>query len=280
MRQFLLVITLFVGLAASAQVPPKPDPPRAVNDFAGILTPEQTQELEDTLRAFYRGSTNQIVVVTMSSFDGMDRAQMATKIGQEWGVGDAEKDNGVVILVKPKTEKENGEIFIAPGIGLEGVMPDGVCSTIIRNEAIPHFKQNDYYGGIRSVCLKTMEISSGEFAYTPEELNSDEPDDTAGAIAMIYTFLFIGGIGAAMYNGQRNKERKWRTDAIFFGTGRTSPPPLPPGVDRTHYHSGSSSSSDYDYDDDDYDSGSSSSDSDDYDYGGGSFSGGGAGGSW
>lgn len=280
MRLFLLVITLFIGLAASAQVPPKPDPPRAVNDFAGILTPEQTQELEDTLRAFYRGSTNQIVVVTMSSFDGMDRAQMATKIGQEWGVGDAEKDNGVVILVKPKTEKENGEIFIAPGIGLEGVMPDGVCSTIIRNEAIPYFKQNDYYGGIRAVCLKTMGIASGEFAYTPEELNSnDEDNDIASAIAAIYTFLFMGGIGAAMYNSSRNRERKWRTDTIFFGTGRTTPPPLPPGVERPHYHGGSSSSSSYDYDDDDYDSGSSSSSSD-YDYGGGSFSGGGAGGSW
>lgn len=272
MRKVLLIISILVAVTAWAQVPPVPDPPRAVNDFAGILTAEQTQELENTLRAYYRSTTNQIVVVTMTDLGGLDRAQMATKIGQEWGVGDAEKDNGVIILVKPKTASSKGEVFIAPGIGLEGVLSDGVCSHIIRHEVIPRFKQNDYYGGISQACHVTMGIVSGEFAYTPEELNADEDNKTAETIVSIYALLlFFGGGGAIAYNKQRNKERKWRTEWFLFGTGRSAPPPLPDSVVAPH---------DSDYSSSGGSGSSSSSSSSDYSYGGGSFSGGGAGGSW
>lgn len=269
---YITILLAAAALTAMGQVPAKPDPPRLVNDFAGIFTPEQVEFLEDTLVAFSKRTSNQIVVVTLPDLGDLDRAQMATKIGQEWGVGDAEKDNGVVILVKPKTASSKGEVFIAPGIGLEGVLSDGVCSHIIRHEVIPRFKQNDYYGGISQACYVTMGIASGEFAYTPEELNADEDNKTAETIVSIYALLLIfGGGGAIAYNKQRNKERKWRTEWFLFGTGRSAPPPLPDSVVAPH---------DSDYSSSGGSGSSSSSSSSDYSYGGGSFSGGGAGGSW
>ena len=80
------------------------------------------QWLEDSLQQIAMETSNQICIVTMNDFGGLEKAQMAYTIGDKWGVGKADKDNGVVILIKPKTPESKGEAFIAPGFGLEGVI--------------------------------------------------------------------------------------------------------------------------------------------------------------
>ena len=138
-----LTAVLLLGLtvlAAAAQVPPRPDPPRLVNDFAGILG--DCQWLEDSLEKIAMETSNQICVVTMDDLGGYDKAMMAYSIGQQWGVGTQRHRNGVVILVKPKTADSKGDAFIATGYGLEGGITDAACRRIVDHEMIPHFKEN------------------------------------------------------------------------------------------------------------------------------------------
>ena len=144
----LLVAALLQTVAA--QVPARPDPPRLVNDLAGILSPSQVKWLEDSLVRFDRHTSNQVVVVTIDDLGGMDPAEMAYEIGEQWQVGTADDNNGVVVLVKPKKGSSRGQAFIATGYGLEGALPDATCKMIVEREMIPHFKQNDYFGGIRA----------------------------------------------------------------------------------------------------------------------------------
>ena len=127
-----LTAVLLLGLtvlAAAAQVPPRPDPPRLVNDFAGILG--DCQWLEDSLEKIAVETSNQICVVTMDDLGGYDKAMMAYSIGQQWGVGTQRHRNGVVILVKPKTADSKGDAFIATGYGLEGGITDAACRRIV-----------------------------------------------------------------------------------------------------------------------------------------------------
>ena len=98
----LAVILLSATAIAVAQVPARPDPPRLVNEFSGILSPQQAKWLEDSLVRFDRRTSNQVVIVTLDDLGGMDPAEMAYEIGEQWQVGSAEDNNGVVILVKPK----------------------------------------------------------------------------------------------------------------------------------------------------------------------------------
>lgn len=249
----VLLLLLFIGISAMGQVPPKPDPPRLVNDFAGIFTPEQVKSLEDTLVAFSKRTSNQIVVVTLPDLGGLDRAQMATKIGQEWGVGKADHDNGVVLLIKPKTPDSNGEVFIAPGIGLEGAIPDGACSSIIRKNVIPHFRENDYFGGVWDALTVIMPLAAGEYSYEEEE-EDDDGDDAIGLI--IALIIIIALIVLAARDKNHGSSGFGGRGPIVFGSGSA-------------FSGGSSSWSS-----------SRSSGGGFGGFGGGSFSGGGAGGSW
>ena len=146
------ILSLFICTLWAGAVPSRPEPQRLVNDYAGIFQPHQTDELERMLVAFDDSTSNQIAVVTVLDLEGYSAAEYATQIGLEWQVGSARFDNGIVVLVKPKTADSSGQVFIAVGYGLEGAIPDAYVKRIINNEMIPHFMSEDYYGGVASAC--------------------------------------------------------------------------------------------------------------------------------
>src|SRR5690554_5381733 len=139
----LFLVFLFVAaLSLKAEIPNRPNPPRLVNDFAGILKNNEAAALENKLSQFAKETSTQIVIVTVADLDDYDPGDYAVRLGEKWGVGQKNSNNGLVILVKPKTGNDLGRIFIATGYGLEGVLPDAtVNGTIIDNEIIPMFKQ-------------------------------------------------------------------------------------------------------------------------------------------
>ncbi|RZK45421.1 MAG: TPM domain-containing protein, partial [Pedobacter sp.] len=121
----MLLLLALLSLAVNAQVvphnllPPKPNPPRLVNDFADLLSPEEERQLEQKLVAYDDSTSNQILVLTVKTMRGYEADQYATEVGHFWGVGGQGKyDNGVVILVSDGTE-EGGKrrYFIATGYG-------------------------------------------------------------------------------------------------------------------------------------------------------------------
>ena len=178
----LLCVT---ALATMAQVPERPNPPRLVNDFAGILG--DCQWLEDSLERIAVETSNQICVVTMNDFGGYDKAMMAYSIGQEWGVGKKGNNNGVVILIKPKTEDSKGEAFIAPGYGLEGAITDAISTRIVNQEMIPHFKENDYLGGVWAGAQVVRDLATGEYN---EEDYAQQDDDSALFALILFILIF------------------------------------------------------------------------------------------
>ena len=173
-------------LTVLAQVPPRPDPPRLVNDFAGILG--DCQWLEDSLEKIAMETSNQICVVTMDDLGGYDKAMMAYSIGQQWGVGTQRNRNGVVILIKPKTEDSKGEAFIATGYGLEGAITDATSTRIVNQEMIPYFKDNDYLGGVWAGAKVVRDLATGEYN---EEDYAQQGDDESALFGLIMFILIM-----------------------------------------------------------------------------------------
>ncbi len=190
-------------------IPDRPEPQRLVNDLAGIFTPWQIEALESQLVAFDDSTSNQIAVVTVPDLEGYAASEYATRIGLDWGVGSSEFNNGVLVLVKPKNETY-GEVFIAVGYGLEGAIPDAYAKRIIDSEMIPHFRENDYYGGVSAACDVLMKLASGEIS-APRE---SEDDDIGPLIAMVIFMIIVivillavkndGGTGSSGGRGGRN----------------------------------------------------------------------------
>ncbi len=202
------IAAFFISTAASA-VPSRPEPARLVNDMAGLFTQAQTAALENVLVAFDDTTSNQIAVVTVMDLEGYAAAEYATRIGLDWGVGSSEFNNGIVILVKPKTDTY-GEVFIAVGYGLEGAVPDAYAKRIINDEMIPHFMEEDYFGGVAAACDVLMKLSSGEIS-TVREYEDD--GETAAVISLIIILILVvavvsianrnGGGGSSGGNGGR-----------------------------------------------------------------------------
>jgi uncharacterized protein len=158
-------VLLLSGIApvSGQDIPARPEPPRLVNDFAGVLQAEEIQTLERKLVAFNDSTSTQIVVVIVKSLNGVDPQSFAYQIGQKWGVGQKGKENGAVVLIKPKYPNEKGETNIQTGYGLEGAIPDALCKRIVENEMIPNFKQGNYYAGIDAAVTTMISLAKGEY---------------------------------------------------------------------------------------------------------------------
>lgn len=164
-RAVLLAILLALPMVASAQWLPEKTH-RLVNDYSHILSDDQREQLERHLVAFNDSTSNQILVVITPTLGGDDENAVAQRIGQTWGVGQKAFDNGLVILIKSKTEKENwGAVAIATGYGLEGALPDVACKHIIDDEMIPALSEGDYYGAIVEALEVIEPIVRGEYSY-------------------------------------------------------------------------------------------------------------------
>ena len=146
-----------------AQLPSKPNPPRLVNDYTGTLTAHQVNILENKLVAYNDSTSTQFLVLLVDDLQGYSIEQYATEIGHNWGVGQQGKDNGAVILVKPKKGSESGKVTISTGYGIEQYVTDATAKRIIEREMIPAFKENDYYTGIDNAVNVMMDLCSGKF---------------------------------------------------------------------------------------------------------------------
>lgn len=213
LRLSILALLCMTVLTVVAQVPARPNPPRLVNDFAGILG--ECQWLEDSLEKIAVETSNQICVVTMNDFGNYDKAWMAYSIGEQWGVGKKGHNNGVVILIKPKTADSKGEAFIAPGYGLEGAITDATSTRIVNQEMIPYFKDNDYLGGVWAGAQVVRDLAIGEYN---EEDYANQGSEIEDAIAiMIFLLIMVLFVYLAFKNNQNNGGNRNNGDTGTWG---------------------------------------------------------------
>ena len=191
----LLLFSFFAVFQLQAQyedIPPPPSNVRYVYDWSGILTDEQVRTLEDSLSRFEKSTSNQVVIIITPDLKGNTPQQYGTGIINSWGIGQKEKANGLVILVKPKTSDEKGQVFIATGAGLAGALPDRVCSRITDELMIPSFKNGDYYKGIYDAVIFIMGKTRGE--YSADDLDkfiSDRNGKGDGKYAIIVIIIIL-----------------------------------------------------------------------------------------
>lgn len=159
----LSVLVLSSSFLFAQELPAPMDPPRLVNDFTGVLNQNEWTALEKKLRDYHDTTSTQIYIVIVNDLLGYDKSDYAFRLGEKWGIGQKSKNNGVLILVKPKVGNESGEAFVASGYGLEDVIPDITCNHIANREMIPFFKQNQYYQGLDVATTTIIDLAKGKF---------------------------------------------------------------------------------------------------------------------
>jgi uncharacterized protein len=217
--KYLLFTAIFLLNVASGfaqgSIPGAPVPPRLVNDFAQILSPDELQNLESKLVAFNDSTSVQIAVVIVPTLNGYEKADFANQLGEKWGVGGSKFDNGIVVLIKPKSSSENGEAFIATGYGVEGAIPDATAYDIVNNEMIPYFKQNDYYGGINTATDVLISLIQGEF----KAENYGKKKKGSSATVVLIIIIVIVFLVSRKNNNHHTINRSGSGGPIFFPWG-------------------------------------------------------------
>ncbi len=183
---FLIIAFSFSALA-QLEVPPKPKKETSVYDSADMLSPSEEQLLEQKLINYADTTSTQIVIATIESLNGEYIGLYAPKWAQEWGIGQAKEDNGLLILLS----KVDRKIWITTGYGLEEYLTDFTSKDIIENIILPKFKQNDFYGGLDQGTTAIFQVLDGSFQGSPVKENKSSGIPVNLIIMGIFFIIFL-----------------------------------------------------------------------------------------
>ena len=254
-----LICIGFVQVAiAQFDIPDIPKEQTSVYDYIELLSPSQKTNLEQKLIRYSDTTSTQIVVAIINTAKGENIGLLAPRWAQKWGIGQANEDNGVFILLA----REDRKIWISPGYGVEDRLTAGITGEIVRNVIIPEFKRNDYYSGLDKGADAIFQVLNGAYEGTRQpSKNETFPIKFIFILIIIIIFIIISISKNKRGGGGKGGNRHGGFDIwdaiILSNMGRGS-------------YGGKSSGW----------GGSSGGGGFGGGFGGGGFSGGGAGGSW
>ncbi len=182
---FLGALLLFTFAPFALAYTPPGSPQGFVTDFAGLLTGEERSVLEQTLSGYEKSSGNELSVVTLPNLNGEPIENVAVDLFAKWGIGKKKKDNGALLLVA----RDDRQMRIEVGYGLEGELTDALASRIIRNTLTPAFRQGKYFEGIQTGVNQMIAALSGEIPQFPDE---QAQPDAAPEWMGVLVFMLIG----------------------------------------------------------------------------------------
>ena len=168
-----------------------------VIDHGDLVSDAKELALAAKLEALERDTTDQVVVVTVSDLQGYEIEEYGYQLGRAWGIGQAEKNNGVLLIVAPRERKVRIEV----GYGLEPVLTDALSALIIQNEILPSFREGYFERGIeqgvdaidRQLRLDPAEAQAR--AAAAERPRSEAPIGVGVVIAVIFFLMILAMIG-------------------------------------------------------------------------------------
>jgi len=254
-----------VSSPAWDRVPPRPA--KYVTDLTGLLDGDRAARLNETLAAFERQTSNQIVVYVAPSIPyDTTLEDVASESFKAWGIGQKGRDNGVLFLVFTGDRKMRIEV----GYGLEGVLTDAKAKRITSTVVKPFFQRQAYTEGIEAGARAIVDVVRGE-GLEGSGRTFAESAGLVGIAAKGYALSFIGWLLMMLLLGSGMAVTGMTLSFLQLQLGL--PDPFAGGGSSGSWSGGSSSSgSSY--------SSSSSSSSSDFSGGGGSSGGGGASDSW
>ena len=200
-RVALIGTIVLLGAAHAAEE--FPELTGRVVDAAGILSPSTERSISAQLEAHENAGGNQVVVATVPSLNGQAIATYGVDLGRHWEIGQAERDNGVLLIVAPNDRRVN----ITVGYGLEGDLPDAIAKNIIETKILPRFGEGQMGRGVEAGVTAIIEALGGQYAYVePRRRRVSEARDSRvlGSIGGVIFWAFvIGSFVARRRRGRR-----------------------------------------------------------------------------
>ncbi|PLV59748.1 YgcG family protein [Thermotoga sp. KOL6] len=206
MRRILTILVLSSVLTLFSVNLPKPTPYKYVNDYVGVLDEGTVRKIVAVGKELEEKTTSQVVVVIIPSLSGITIEEYANLLFREWGIGQRDKNNGVLMLIAMNDRKVRIEV----GYGLEGTIPDGKAGRILDEYVIPYFKNGEYskgvYYGYLAIVNEVAKEYNTEISGTEELPNKDSDVSGLSIIIIVLAFIILSSVlgrGGYWYRGPR-----------------------------------------------------------------------------
>lgn len=183
-----------------------------VVDQASLLDAATEQALDAQLEAHEQETSNQLVVVTLTSLNGYEIADFANQLGRHWQIGSSEEDNGILLVVAPNERKVRIEV----GYGLEGGLTDSLSSIIVQREILPSFREKQYATGVQKGVDAILKAIEGEYTAPSSSRGSDRIPEKLGSFLPLI-FIAMVGVPEALRRSGRRKAANGAFPAGFGG---------------------------------------------------------------
>jgi uncharacterized protein len=183
---------MLIGVGVFADVPiPRLTSP--VTDLTGTLSPSQIASLDQSLRAFEARKGSQVAVLIIATTEPETIEQYSIRVADAWKLGRKGVDDGAIFLIA----KNDRNMRIEVGRGLEGALPDVIAKRIIRDDVTPHFRTGEFYLGILAGTDRIMRTIDGEPLPQPSVMQrARKPGSDIGSALPILLIIsmVVGGI--------------------------------------------------------------------------------------
>jgi uncharacterized protein len=191
MKFHLKLFWIAIFLLAAVQALEVPRLTGHINDTAGLLTSGQKQVLENILTQHEQQTSHQFILLTIPSLEGENLESYSIRVAEKWKIGRKNLDNGLIMLIA----RDDHEIRIEVGYGLESVITDAFAGDIIREIIVPAFKAGDFNTGIENAFKKLIDRSLGlEVELPAASSGSGVPKDIEDKFVMLLFFTVFFGI--------------------------------------------------------------------------------------
>ncbi len=218
----LLLASLLSVVAAQDFVPVPPLKTR-VTDQIGMLTPQQRQALENVLQEYETRTGSQIAILLMSSTAPETIEQYGIRLAENWKIGRKGVDDGVILIVARDNPSGLRRLRIETGYGMEGALTDAQAGRILQDIIAPHFRQNDFYGGLVAAVSAITSFRENEELPPAEQRRTAGQDNGGSWIFFLFILFIIISNIASRSRSSRNRMNRggWGRHApgIILGSG-------------------------------------------------------------
>jgi uncharacterized protein len=197
-KRLILLIFLFLLLPLQASALNVPKLQGYVNDYAHMISGPTRAKLEEELKSFEQSDSTQLVILTIPSLEGESPEDYSIKVVEAWKLGQARKDNGILLLVS----KDDRKMRVEVGRGLEGRLTDLMAGRIIDLAIKPWFKRGDFDGGFAAGVASLIDATRGEFkAEERDSRKGNQPFHSSWLFLFVILILFFFFISSVRKRG-------------------------------------------------------------------------------
>lgn len=189
-----LMLVLLVAAAGAQEFVPVPPLQTRVTDKVGMLTENQRSTLENVLKEYEERTGSQIAILLVSKTEPEAIEQYSIRVFDEWKLGRKGKDDGVLIVVAKNNPPALRRLRIEAGRGVQGSLTDAQSKRILQDVIAPHFRQNDFYGGLAAGVSAITALIDKEQLPAPEakkQAAEEESDNISLGLFFFFMILFM-----------------------------------------------------------------------------------------